>query len=120
MASSYATRQAVWLRLLLDDLQLGLSTDALPILNDNNGAIAISKNPVHHENIKHIAMRHHFIREKVEDNTVSLSHVPSAENIADLLTKSLPVNTFDRLKRLLGVQSRLVQGGVSDSAPISV
>ena len=105
MASSEATRQAIWLRQLLSDLQLPLE-QPLPILNDNNGAIALSKNPVNHDKSKHIDMRHKFVREKVEDNTVTLSHVPSAENMADLLTKSLPAETFNRLRDLLGVQQR--------------
>jgi len=72
------------LRLLLDDLQLGLGNKPFPIMNDNAGTIALSKNPVHHERSKHIGLRHHFHRERVEDNTISLSHVPSADNIADL------------------------------------
>jgi hypothetical protein len=104
MASADATRQATWLRLLLDDLQIGLPTDTpVSILNDNNGCIALSKNPVHHERSKHIAMRHHFLREKVEDNTVKLDFVPSADNLADMLTKSLPQPAFERLKEQMGI-----------------
>ena len=112
MASADATRQAVWLRLLLDDLQLGLGEDPLPIFNDNAGTIALSKNPVYHERSKHIGLRHHFLREKVEDNTISLTHVRSADNLADLLTKSLPRETFDRLRELLGISVRPDQEGV--------
>jgi len=103
MASADAARQAIWLRLLLDDLQLGLGNKPFPIMNDNAGTIALSKNPVHHERSKHIGLRHHFLRERVEDNTISLSHVPSADNIADLLTKGLPRELFDRLRDLLFV-----------------
>ena len=98
----------------LDDLKLGLDNQPLPIFNDNAGTVAISKNPVHHDKTKHIALRHHYIREKVEDNTISLNHVPSASNIADLLTKSLPRETFDRLRELLGLGYRSDQGGVSE------
>jgi hypothetical protein len=44
MASADATRQATWLRLLLDDLQIGLPTNSpISILNDNNGGLALSK-----------------------------------------------------------------------------
>lgn len=111
MASADAAKQAVWLRLLLEDIGLGLGDQALQLVNDNAGAIALSKNPVNHEKSKHIDMRHHFIREKVEDKTVSLAHVPSAENIADLLTKALPTELFTKLCHLLGMK-RLDQGGV--------
>jgi hypothetical protein len=120
MASADAAKQATWLRLLLDDLQLGPPTDSpIPIYNDNNGCIALSKNPVHHDKSKHIAMRHHFLREKVEDGSIDLSHVSSASNIADLLTKSLPVDTFTRLCELLGVIRLPMRGGVSESTPSS-
>jgi hypothetical protein len=44
MASADAAKQATWLLLLLDDLQLGLPTN-MPIPIDNNGCIALSKNP---------------------------------------------------------------------------
>ena len=102
MASADATRQAIWLKLLLSDFGLDHPTP-VPILNDNQGAIALSKNPVHHKRSKHIALRHHFLREKVEDKSITLEHVPSAENIANLLTKSLPGPTFEQLRQLLGI-----------------
>jgi hypothetical protein len=114
MSSADAARQAIWLRLFLDDLQLGLIDKPLPILNDNAGTIALAKNPVHHERSKHIGMRHHFLREKTEDKTISLSHVRSAENLADLLTKGLPREVFERLRELLGVKVRSDQVGVSE------
>jgi len=53
MAAADATRQAIWLRRLLDELKLGLGSDPLPILNDDMGTIAISKHPVHHERTQH-------------------------------------------------------------------
>ena len=51
MASADATRQAIWLQLLLEDLGQGIS-GPLPILNDNNAAILLSKNPVNHDRIQ--------------------------------------------------------------------
>ena len=65
--------------------------------NNDQGAIAFSRDPVHHKRSEHLASRHHFLRGKVEDKTTTLVHVFSAENIADLLTKSLPGPTFERL-----------------------
>jgi hypothetical protein len=91
MASADATRQAVWLRQLFDDLQMGLKDgEAVSIFNDNTGAIVPSKNPVHHNRSMHIALRHHFLREQVTEGVLDLAHVPSVDNFADLLTKPLP------------------------------
>ena len=116
MASADAAKQAVWLRRLLEDVGLGLGSSPLQLLNKNAGAIAQSRNPVNHERSKHIDMRHHFIREKVADKTISLEHVPSVGNLADLLTKGLPTETFTQLCDLLGMEKvetqKLDQGGV--------
>jgi hypothetical protein len=69
MASSDAARQAIWLRRLLSDL--GELPAPLPILNDNNACIQLSKNPVHHDRSKHIDMRRHFLRDRVRSNSSS-------------------------------------------------
>jgi hypothetical protein len=103
MASAYATRQAIWLKLLLYDLGIDHSK-AVPLFNNNQGAIALSKNPVHHKRSKHILLQHHFLREKVEDK---LAHIPSAEVIADLITK----HCLDQaLKDCAGYWDLLVRG----------
>jgi hypothetical protein len=94
MSSADSARQAVWLRLWLEDIGLGLGKDPLPILNNNIGAVALAKNSVSHEKSKHIGMQHHFLREKVEGKVISLEHVRSAENLADLLTEAL-LNSID-------------------------
>jgi hypothetical protein len=104
--------QTVWLRSWLEDIGLGLGKDPLPILNDNIDATALAKNPVSHEKAKHIGMRHHFLREKVEEKVISLEHVRSAENLADLLTKALPRDTFDKLRDLLEIKKKSDQVGV--------
>nr|ODN85437.1 hypothetical protein L203_05053 [Cryptococcus depauperatus CBS 7841] len=49
MASADATRQAVWLRRLLDDFKLGLGNEPLPLMNDNAGTIVLAENPVNHD-----------------------------------------------------------------------
>ena len=108
MASADASRQAIWIRLFLDNLGLGLGDKPLQIYNDNAGTVSLAKNPVHHERTKHIALRHHFIREKVEDGTVSLHHIATENNLADLLTKYLPRETFGRLCKGIGLIPRSV------------
>ena len=108
MASTEAARQAIWIRQLLEDLGFGLGSAPLPIFNDNNGAISLAKDNVHHERAKHIALKHHFIREKVEDSTVALSHISSSNNLADIFTKALPRDTFNRLCEMIGIRRRSV------------
>ncbi|KAL6314363.1 hypothetical protein AAG906_021195 [Vitis piasezkii] len=66
-------------------------------------AINISKNPVIHSRTKHIDIRHHFIRDLVEDKVVSLEYVPIEGQIVDILTKPLDVSRFESLRRSIGL-----------------
>jgi len=103
MALSSATQEAVWLRRLMADLGLG-DTGATRILEDNQGAIALAKNPVSHSRTKHIDIRHHFIREAVEDDIVEIEYCPTKEMLADILTKPLPRVTFQYLRKKMGLE----------------
>ena len=61
----------------------------------NQGAIALAENPVGSNNSKHIEVRIHFIREKVEQGDVEVFHVESAQQHADILTKPLGRGSFE-------------------------
>nr|GEX76512.1 copia protein [Tanacetum cinerariifolium] len=58
-----ACQQALWMKQALVDYVIRL--DDIPIMCDNKGAIDLSKNPVQHSHIKHIEIRHHFLRDNV-------------------------------------------------------
>jgi hypothetical protein len=45
---------------------------------------------------KHNAIAYHHVREAIAEKIVELHHIPSTDNIADVLTKPLPVNTYHR------------------------
>nr|GEU60294.1 putative ribonuclease H-like domain-containing protein [Tanacetum cinerariifolium] len=55
---------------------------------DNQSTICIVKNPVFHQRIKHIEIRHHFIRDANEKNLIQVLKIQTDENVADLLTKA--------------------------------
>ncbi|XP_012837630.1 PREDICTED: uncharacterized protein LOC105958166 [Erythranthe guttata] len=63
--------------------------DLLHIYCDNMSAINICKNPVQHSRTKHIEIRYHFIRNLVEEGTVSLEYVTTEKQLADIFTKPL-------------------------------
>lgn len=103
MASSDAAQQALWLRLLLEDI--GFAQEGpTKILNDNMGAIHLSKNAAHHQSSKHISLRSAMLREQVEAKNIDLSHVSSKENQADMFTKSLTADQFETLKEGIGMK----------------
>ena len=78
MAACAAVQEAVHLRGLMGDMgfEQHLGTR---IFEDNQGCIALSQNPIQHKRTKHIHIRYHFIREKVESGEVELTYVPTGE-----------------------------------------
>ncbi|CAL4086023.1 unnamed protein product, partial [Meganyctiphanes norvegica] len=83
-----AFQEAKFLRQLLADIQ-GCTTRGVRLYADNQGAIALAKNPVHHQRTKHIDIKYHFIRLAVDEGVVDLQYIPTSENIADQFTKPL-------------------------------
>ena len=63
VALSQAAQEAVWLRRLLEEIGMDLTQNPTLIHEDNQGAIAIARNPVAHARTKHIDIRYHFVRE---------------------------------------------------------
>ena len=61
IALGSVVQEAMWLHQLLSDLRCDVKTP-MEILEDNQGAIVMAKNPVVHKRSKHIDIRHHFIR----------------------------------------------------------
>jgi hypothetical protein len=81
MASADATCQAIWLKLLSPDLGIDIP---VPILNDNQAAIALSKNPVHHECSKHIALTYCVKRLKISPSPCLMFHLQRTLQIFSL------------------------------------
>ena len=71
-----------------------LGTRASRFSRKSEGAIQMAVNPVTNSNSKHVCVRHHFLREHVENGEFEISHVESIYQHADFLTKPLAKNTF--------------------------
>uniref|UniRef100_H3H8M3 Integrase catalytic domain-containing protein n=2 Tax=Phytophthora ramorum TaxID=164328 RepID=H3H8M3_PHYRM len=106
MALSEATQEAVWLKVFLCELGEMASDEAVKIYEDNQGSIALAKNPQFHKRTKHIDIRYHFVREKVEDGQVVLQYVSTTDMLADMMTKAIPATQFSVLRTKLGIQGR--------------
>ena len=90
MALSEATQEAIWLKAFLCELGEISSDTAVKIFEDNQGSIALAKNPQYHKRTKHIDIRYHFVREKVEDGQVILEYISTLDMLADIMTKPIP------------------------------
>ena len=63
----------------------------------------MSKNLVLHSKTKHISIKYHVLREKVAEKEIVLEYVSAKDQIANIFTKPLPKDTFEYLRRMLGV-----------------
>jgi hypothetical protein len=88
VAMTSAATQALWLSRLLADL-LGRKVETMELRVDNKYAIALAKNPVFHDRSKHIKIKEHFIRDCIEEGSIRTEYIPTADQLADILTKAL-------------------------------
>jgi len=98
MALTQATKEAIWLCFLLNEI-LDRQYKKLPsitIFADNQGWIAHVHNPEYRARTKHIDIHDHFVREKIEGGELSLEYTPTWVMVADCLTKALPREKFVR------------------------
>lgn len=102
VAAAIATKEAVWIRKLLGDLNF-VQSDATILFVDNMSAIRLSKNPEFHKRTKHIDVKYHFIREKVSDGEINVKYVHTGEQQADFLTKALTKEKFWYLRSLINL-----------------
>nr|GEV51248.1 retrovirus-related Pol polyprotein from transposon TNT 1-94 [Tanacetum cinerariifolium] len=94
--------KVLWMRTRLTDY--GFYFDKIPMYCDSKAATAISCNPVQHSRTKHIDVRYHFIKEKVENGIIELFFVETEYQLADLFTKALSKDRFKYLFRRVGMR----------------
>ncbi|KAH9659029.1 hypothetical protein KPL70_023708 [Citrus sinensis] len=87
MAITEAVKEAIWLQGLLENL--GLAQEYINVYCDSQSAIHLTKNEVYHARTKHIDVRFHFVREIINEGKIFLQKIKTAENPADMLTKTV-------------------------------
>lgn len=80
------TQESMYLIQLLNGMDKKRYTHT-KIFGDNQGAIALSKNPVKRQRSKHIDVKYHFIRDALNEGKINIEYCPSEEMAADILTK---------------------------------
>ena len=114
IAASAAAQEAIWLRNFILELNLPapVMTDSkVPILIDNDAALRLTRNPENHGRAKHIEIRHHFIRQTVAEGKVHTVRVASEDNTADILTKPLARDVFEKHVHALGMVTVACESG---------
>ncbi|MCH83694.1 gag-pol polyprotein [Trifolium medium] len=101
IAAGSSCSQFLWMKQMLREYNV--EQDVMTLYCANLSAINISKNPIQHSRTKHIDIHHHFIRELMEDNIVTLEHVAIEKQLEDIFTKALDAIQFEKLRGELGI-----------------
>jgi hypothetical protein len=88
--------QLLWITYTMSDF--GEEYTYVPLECDSTSAISVAKNPVLHSKTKHIEVRYHFHRDNIEKGKITLIHVPTHDQLADIFSEPLDQATFTRLR----------------------
>ena len=78
VATCLASYKTVWLQNLLSDL-FDIQLDVTCIFYENQSYMDLSKNPVFHDNSKHIDIKFHYITDMVQRGAVKLQYMETEE-----------------------------------------
>ena len=101
ISATKASKEAIWCSRLVEDL--GIFINTLVLGCDSRSVEYLAKNAMFHSRTKHIDVRHHFIRQVLEDGLVTLTKIKTQDNLVDILTKSLGKAQHEHCMQLVGV-----------------
>ena len=93
-----------WLRNLFTEIGFSVSL-VLPMCIGNQSAIQVAKNPEHCGRMKHLDLCFYWLRGTVHSGVIVLKCVPTAELVADFMTKALTRIKVAEMRMLLGLRS---------------
>jgi hypothetical protein len=107
ISSASSAKQGQWVAQFFRDMRrpgyIGKNPSMVQMYGDNQGALALVKNPHLHERSKHIDICYHFIRDLVEQGKLKVDYIPTYDMVADGMTKPLQRVAFDKFRSQLGV-----------------
>jgi hypothetical protein len=115
MAAAAAAKTALWMRKLMATMQDGEDTQGIELRCDHQAALALMRNPTHHQRAKSIDVCHHFLQERVARGEINLMFVPTNEMLADVMTKALPKPQFEKHRAKLGLVE-VCENGSADAS----
>ena len=87
----FTVRELIFLRELFSDL--GMAFENSPpskIFEDNTASIQIASQVRVSDRTKHMQIKYHFLRHKLESEVFTLEYLNTKKMLADMLTKPLP------------------------------
>jgi transposase InsO family protein len=107
--------ELIFVKMLIESLGLRVKLP-IQVQGDNIGAIFLAGNSTSGQRTRHIDIRYHFVRELVEEGIINISFVKTLENDADVYTKNLSADLFNKhtekyMEQLNDVEASMKQGG---------
>ena len=96
---SEAGNEAVYLQKLQGEMRIG--KHSVLLLGDNESSLKLAMDPVFHQRSKHIRIKYHFLRDRVEEGLIELCRVDTGLNAADMMTKNEGVGVLKMCKGLI-------------------
>lgn len=97
VAASHALQDLLWLRNLSTEIRPQSPMPPSPFYVDNKSALDVATHQSKTRRRKHIDIKQHHLQHHVKHKSITLKHIPSAENTADIFTKALPKPQFQIL-----------------------
>lgn len=98
IAADSVTRNVMWFRCLMKELSEEQVNSTI-IDEDNMAFVSLSHGEGRYLTSKHIGLRYHYLKEKIDEIEIKLDYVATDDQLADLLTKPLPPSRFKTMKR---------------------
>ena len=103
ISATSAGQEILWLRNLFAEIGFPVS-GASSLHLDNQSALAVTRNPEHHGRMKHLDIRHYWLRDVVNAGEIDVKYISTKQMPADIMTKSLPRATVEEMRSLLGLR----------------
>ena len=102
VALSLATQESTWLSNLM--FQIGASDQGYTIIYEDNQSAICLANGQGSKRSKHIDIKYHFIQDKISNGEIIIQYCDTNEMIADIFTKPLAKDKFNKLRALMGMR----------------
>jgi hypothetical protein len=103
-----AVGQTLWLKKFVPGLRVVDSIERpLKLYCDNEPAVLYAHNKKKTKAVKHINIRFYVVKEKIQNQTISLEHISTKKMITDPLTKGLPSSVFREYLAGMGLRESL-------------
>ena len=100
VAASVCATHIVWARDLAEFMGFPQAAPTTLYI-DNRATVALAHNPMSFSKVKHVARRHHYVRECVEDGTIAAKSIATEHNVSDIFTKALDPKKFKLFRAAL-------------------